>query len=328
MTWLEIVLWLLFWIALAVVYIYLARHYNIVDHPNHRSSHHHVTIRGGGIVFWIGLMVSTLMFNHFSIEFAAAVGLLGLASFIDDLVSIPALTRILIQFLSVLLLFWFNSYFHSLFELSWMVIPIVFIVIIGSMNIYNFMDGINGLSVCYTLLGLLSLMFFDPEKAPLYIFIALPLLAMSVFNVRPKGKASFFSGDIGSITAGFTLVYCILLVGIRESSIVYLSLIFIYLIDGGWTIIIRMLNKENIFEAHRSHVFQILANEFNWGHLKIVSIYISLQLMINFLLYFQLEVMSINEYAWFFTVFFALSMFYFVIRYYLNLALLNKHRQS
>lgn len=310
----EALLWLLLWLLLSVAYIYIARRFDIVDHPNHRSSHQHVTIRGGGIIFWLGLMISVVIHDYFTMEFALAVGLLGLASFIDDLISIPAFTRILIQLLSVLLLVWLNSYFHTLINWNWIAIPVFFIVLLGSMNIYNFMDGINGLSVCYTLLALVSLSVFDQEKTNSYIFIALPLLVMALFNVRPKGRAVFFSGDIGSISAGFTLVYCILIICIRESSIAYLSLILIYLIDGGWTIIIRLVNRENVFEAHRSHVFQLLANELNWGHLKVVFIYIVLQLTVNLILYFELKTMVLDQTIWFFALFIILSILYFLVR--------------
>ncbi len=139
MTWFESILWLGFWLALSGVYIYIARYFNIVDHPNHRSSHHHTTIRGGGIVFWIGIMVSVLVLDHFTIEFGLAIGLLGLASFVDDLISIPALIRMIIQLVSVLLLFILNDYFNGAFGGSWILLPIAVVIMLGSLNIYNFM---------------------------------------------------------------------------------------------------------------------------------------------------------------------------------------------
>ncbi len=328
MTWFESILWLGFWLALSGVYIYIARYFNIVDHPNHRSSHHHTTIRGGGIVFWIGIMVSVLVLDHFTIEFGLAIGLLGLASFVDDLISIPALIRMIIQLVSVLLLFFLNDYFIIAFGGSWIILPIAVVVMLGSLNIYNFMDGINGLNICYTLLGLFSLMLFDQEYINVYVFTSLPLIAMAVFNVRPRGKAVFFSGDIGSIASGFLLIYCIFLLCIKMGSIAYLSLIMLYLIDGGWTIILRLTKRENVFEAHRSHVFQMLANEFGWGHLKVVGIYVSIQSIINILLYFVMELSLIDSNLWFLTLFIITSIFYFAVRYYVKAAMPSTRKNS
>ncbi|MEQ9299872.1 MAG: hypothetical protein RIF33_14960 [Cyclobacteriaceae bacterium] len=323
MTLIQSILWLGLWLLLSGVYIYVARHFNIVDHPNHRSSHQHVTIRGGGIVFWVGIMVSTFIFNQFTVEFGLAIGLLGLASFVDDLFSIPAIARIIVQLVAVLLLLLLSSHFNTLLSWSWMTIPISLVIILGALNIYNFMDGINGLNVCYTLLGLISLFLIDQQNADRYLFVSIPLIAMAVFNVRPKGGAVFFSGDIGSITSGFLLIYCISILCIQQSSIVYLSLIILYLVDGGWTIVIRLLKKENIFEAHRSHIFQLLANELEWGHLKVVFVYVAIQLFINILLYFELAFLPINSNLWFVTMFLIASMFYFAVRHYIKTSMMS-----
>lgn len=322
MTLTQSIFWLGLWLLVSGVYIYAARHFNIVDHPNHRSSHQHVTIRGGGIVFWLGIMVSTFIFDHFTLDFGLAIGLLGLASFVDDLISVPAIVRIIVQLAAVLLFLLLGSHFNALLSWSWMTIPIVLIIILGTLNIYNFMDGINGLNVCYTLLGLISLCLMDQQNVDRYLFIVIPLVAMAVFNVRAKGNAVFFSGDIGSITSGFLLIYCISILCIQQSSIIYLSLVMLYLVDGGWTIVLRLLKNENIFEAHRSHVFQLLANELEWGHLKVVIVYVAIQLFINILLYFELIFLPINSNLWFLTMFLIASMFYFAVRYYIKTSMM------
>ena len=96
------VLLLLF--VLENIYFKIAKRYNILDVPNVRSSHHTITLRGGGVIFYLGVLVHGLIFDFFAPWFLCGVTLVALVSFIDDMHPLSAKVRLLIQTFSLLLL--------------------------------------------------------------------------------------------------------------------------------------------------------------------------------------------------------------------------------
>jgi UDP-N-acetylmuramyl pentapeptide phosphotransferase/UDP-N-acetylglucosamine-1-phosphate transferase len=157
-------------------------------------------------------------------------------------------------------------------------------MIIGILNAYNFMDGINGMTGLYSLVVLGSLLFVNQNiiKFTDKNFIVYPILACLVFlffNFRKKAKC--FMGDIGSMGIAFWILALIGLLVIKTENIKYLLFLTVYGIDVVFTILERLKLKENIFEAHRKHLYQLFANEKNISHLAISSSYALVQLIIN-----------------------------------------------
>ena len=269
-----------------LLYFRLAAHFQITDKPNHRSSHHQITIRGGGILFSLALLIHFLLYGFEYPFFTSGLLLISLISFYDDLKPLSNKLRLLIHLISVSLLFMQTDLmYYSL----WIIIP-VYILVIGTINAYNFMDGINGITGAYSMITILSLYFINESqlsfiKGDWLIVSALALLVFSFFNFRKKAKC--FAGDVGSVSMAFIIIFFLLLLIIQSGDLKYIGLLLIYGLDTVSTIIFRLIRRENIFEAHRSHFYQYLANVKGWPHLQVSSIYMLLQGLVNLLIIYS-----------------------------------------
>lgn len=271
----------------ALVYFRIADRYNIIDKPNDRSSHTEVTIRGGGVIFPIAMVLFFVFFPPSSSNLISLICLLGgmlaisVVSFWDDVSSLPNRLRILIHLFAVTLLLYSLNAFVLL---PWYGVVIAYIMIIGTINAYNFMDGINGITGLYSLVILISVLYFNQyisTFADVY-FIISSIIACGVFlffNFRKKAKC--FAGDIGSVSIGFWVLFFILGM-IITSELKYVFFLAVYGVDTVLTIVHRLMLKQNIFQAHRLHFYQILANERKIPHLVVAVIYAAVQLIINF----------------------------------------------
>lgn len=272
-----------------LAYFAIAKKFNITDTPNERSSHQKVTIRGGGIIFPITLICFLISFflssdvagiNYWF--FALGLFVISVISFIDDMMMLSPRIRIVFHFIAVSLLL------HAVgaFELpSWQVIP-YYIMVIGILNSYNFMDGINGITGLYSLV---ALMFLYKVNGDLNLldkdFIIFPILASIVFlffNFRKK--AICFAGDVGSFSISFWIITIIAAFVIYTDNYKYLLFLTVYGIDSVLTILQRIKLKENIFDAHRRHLYQILVNEKGHSHLLISFLYAAVQGIINLII--------------------------------------------
>jgi len=265
-----------------LVYFRIADHFNIIDKPNERSSHTRVVLRGGGIIFTIGLWVWSVFFGFQYPWLLAAVTLAAGVSFIDDIHSLPDSVRLVAQFVAMGLMFWQLDMIHP--ELWWAVI-LALIVCVGATNIYNFMDGINGITAGYSLAVLIPLLLLNMKvvfvEESLIIVTTLSVLVFSYFNFRPKNKAKCFAGDVGSVGIAFILLFLIGCKIMQTSDITWLAFLLVYGIDGCCTIIHRIMLHEHLGEAHRKHAYQIMANELKMGHVTVSLIYMVLQLVIS-----------------------------------------------
>ena len=276
---------------LELLYFRIADKFNIIDKPNHRSSHTKVTLRGGGIIFTIAFVLyfvvsavyrkdSFLPEDYWS--FGLGLLILSVISFLDDILDLSTKLRLFFHFISVSLLIYFLG---ALFLLPIWLLPIVFIFIIGVLNAYNFMDGINGITGLYSFVILSTLYYINQYKIIFtdVNFIIYPVLASLVFlffNFRKKAKC--FAGDVGSMSIAFWVLALLGLLVVKTQELTYLLFIGVYGIEVIFTIIQRIKMKENIFEAHRHHLYQLLVNKMNWQHLSVAALYGAIQLAINF----------------------------------------------
>jgi UDP-N-acetylmuramyl pentapeptide phosphotransferase/UDP-N-acetylglucosamine-1-phosphate transferase len=257
-------------------YFILARKFYIVDKPNERSSHSQTTIRGGGIVFPLAVILAFVV-GELSWPIALAVGLVALVSFIDDIKPLPTIPRFGAQLVALALLVY---QLHLLQEPVWLLV-IIGIGLIGWINAFNFMDGINGITVLYAEICLVSLGYVN-YHTPVFQSIVIVGMAAVVFGfVNLRKKALAFSGDVGSISLAVFLAYLLLYTMYTTQQWGFLLFFSVYGIDSACTILIRLAKKENIFQAHRTHLYQYLANEKKWSHLKVSSLYAAAQAIIN-----------------------------------------------
>ena len=274
-----------------LAYFSIAKKYKIIDKPNERSSHSRITIRGGGIIYPVSLIcfLVILLFDNNTINpqiyywvFGLGLVIISIISFIDDVMMLSPLVRIIFHFLSVtLLLFSIDG-----FSLPIWIIALYYIFVIGIINSYNFMDGINGITGLYSLVALVSLYFVNESicvfKPDFIIFPILASLVFLFFNFRKKAKC--FAGDIGSFSISFWIITLIVGFIIYSGNYKYLLFLTVYGVDSVLTIIERLKLKENIFDAHRRHLYQLLVNEKQYSHLVISFFYALLQVLINIFL--------------------------------------------
>lgn len=295
-------------VGFELIYFKIADRYNIIDKPNSRSSHTSPTLRGGGIIFPIALSIAYLL-GYVSWELTLAVVLVGAVSFVDDIRPLSQLPRFASHFIAVGLVL----YDLNLFSGSLWLLPIVFVLMIGWVNAFNFMDGINGITVLYALTAIVSFSFLsiNESRLPLLITMGLSCIAFGLFNVRIKAKT--FAGDVGSISMALFLGYFMVKTIFETGQLGYILFFSVYGIDAIITIVIRLKNKENIFQPHRSHLYQYMANEMGCSPVLISFMYAGIQLLINGLVVYM-EMKGDLSYFFILGTLLLLTLFYLLIR--------------
>lgn len=279
-------------LAVELVYFKIADKCNIIDKPNERSSHSTIVLRGGGVIFVIGAWIWAAFYGLNYPWFLIAVTIVSALSFIDDIRSLPDSVRLVGQFIGMglLILQLFTSSPDSMIAESALWIKVLFviaalIVCVGATNIYNFMDGINGITPGYSFAILIPLFVLNRKMGfvdeSLIVVVLLANLVFSYFNFRPKGKAKCFAGDVGSVGIAFILLFMIGMLIMRTGDITWLIFMVVYGVDGCCTIVHRIMLHENLGQAHRKHVFQLMANELKIGHMTVTFFYMILQLLIS-----------------------------------------------
>jgi len=278
--------------VLEVGYFRLAARFNIIDKPNERSSHSSVVLRGGGVIFLLGVWIWCAFFGFHYPLFLAAVTLAAGISFIDDIHSLPDSVRLVVQFVAMGLMtgqiflggsgaFAFGE--SLLAKILFVVVALI--VCVGATNIYNFMDGINGITAGYSLAVLVPLAIMNMRtgfvEPSFLIVMVLAVLVFSFFNFRPRGKAKCFAGDVGSVGMAFIVLFAIGMLIARTGDITWLIFLLVYGVDGCLTICHRIMLHENLGEAHRKHAYQLMANELRMSHPLVSAIYMALQLAVS-----------------------------------------------
>ena len=271
-----------------LIYFRIADKCNIIDKPNERSSHKTIVLRGGGIIFTIGLWIWSIVFGFQYPWLLAGVTLAAGISFVDDIHSLPDSIRLVVQFTAMFLVFQEIGLLH--WDMWW-IIPIALIAAVGGTNVFNFMDGVNGITAGYSLAMLVPLLMLDVRGQmedvagfiePSYLIVVIiGILVFSLFNFRPRGKAKCFAGDVGSIGMALILVFCMGRLMLVTGDITYIVFYLVYGVDGCLTICHRIMLHENLGKAHRKHAYQLMANELKMSHVTVSLIYMVLQLAIS-----------------------------------------------
>lgn len=279
---------ILFYAAAAVLlfafeegYFAIARRYGIVDKPNARSSHSRVTLRGGGVIFYIAALMYFVVSDFSYPLFMAGLTIVAVISFIDDIHSVANRLRALLQFAALALMFW---QLGMTGDLPWWGVIIGLVVATGIVNAYNFMDGINGITGMYSLAILVpvwvenrTLEFVDPR---LIVLSAIGVAVFLFYNFRNRARC--FAGDVGSVSIAYIMLFLVGALVVATGQLYYLLFFAVYGADSILTIIHRMMLHENIFKPHRKHAYQLLANELHWPHRSVSALYGALQLAISF----------------------------------------------
>jgi len=145
------------------------------------------------------------------------------------------------------------------------------------------MDGINGITGAYSLSVLLPLYVLNSSygfvDASFIIYSIIGVVVFLIFNFRQKAKC--FAGDVGSVSMAFIVLFLLTQLIIFTGDYKYILLLAVYGVDSVLTIIHRLFLKENIFSAHRRHLYQYLSNEIKLPHLVVSAIYATIQAIIG-----------------------------------------------
>ena len=274
-----------------------AEQHHILDLPNERSSHVRPTPRGGGLVIVVisllGLMfawaiVPTWPFSSLLAYLSGAI-LIATVSWLDDLHSLPNRVRFAAHSLGAIALivgfgYWQNVNLPVLGQLTlgWWGLPITFLWIVGLTNAYNFMDGIDGIAGGQAVvagMGWAALGWMSGQ--PLISVFGLLLAASSLgFLVHNWPPARIFMGDVGSAFLGFSFASLAVIAAKNDLrlALVGIALVWPFVFDASFTFVRRLLNRENVFAAHRSHLYQRLVIV-GYSHRIISLLYIILAIL-------------------------------------------------
>ncbi|WP_339850601.1 glycosyltransferase family 4 protein [uncultured Nisaea sp.] len=245
----------------------------VIDVPNERSSHVVPTPRGGGIAVvtvmlggWIGWLVLQGTLDGKSLLIAGLTAGLAILSFIDDMKNLPARLRLLVQALAVaagLMVTVPDTGFTSGLIPVWLELPIAGFAWLWFVNLFNFMDGIDGITGVETISigsGLIGLTVIGGIGASIQLPALAMVAAIAGFLVWNWQPSKIFIGDVASIPLGFLSGWMLLEAGAASDGLSGWAAVLLlpgyYLFDATFTLVRRVLRRENVFEAHRQHFYQ------------------------------------------------------------------------
>ncbi|NOQ16715.1 MAG: glycosyl transferase [Methyloprofundus sp.] len=249
---------------------------NLLDIPNQRSSHHVPTPRGGGLAIVIAYF--SFLAGIFFLELVALEPILIVTTslavvvigFWDDHQHIAARWRFLTHAVTaavalILLSMWATSPINLwFFDDSWLAYVAVWFFLVWSLNLFNFMDGIDGIAGSETVFVSISLAgfmyFVDVHLALLALGLAFSCLGFLVWNWPP---AKIFMGDVGSGFLGYTLAVLILVCAQKDPVLIVIGLILfaVFIADATYTLAHRILDRQEWYQAHCSHAYQFAAKQ-------------------------------------------------------------------
>jgi Fuc2NAc and GlcNAc transferase len=263
----------------------LAPRLGLIDEPESRSSHARPTPRGGGIGIWlvVALGGGTGLLSPVP---ALAGWLVGMVSLWDDLRPLSAWLRLASQLglAAVALVFVWQDPSPAI--MFWLVPGVLFVA--GTANFFNFMDGINGIAACsglvaFTLLALFAAL--SGADAGMMWFCGAMAAACAGFLPFNVPKARVFMGDVGSVTLGFLFALCtISLAGSWPDFVCMAFFLFPFYADTLTTLFVRWRDGERLSQAHRRHLYQLLANEYGLPHWLVCLVYAIVQCVCGFLM--------------------------------------------
>lgn len=246
----------------------------LVDVPTERKQHKKNVPRGGGIAPIIAFSIGFLLIDHFwfqdiyTFKIILPLWAIGLISIYDDIGHVNVLMRLALHLMVASYIVYTFLFPRLLFhgELPRTIDFIMTIIVYaGFMNIYNFMDGMDGMTVSQsahlsiTILIITYLRYDVIIHADLVCAIALLVLACSMaFAIYNWHPAHIFLGDVGSVMFGLLLGFALMLIAASAERLFVSSVIasMYYLSDGGMTLLIRALSGERVWEPHLKHFFQ------------------------------------------------------------------------
>jgi len=267
-----------------------------MDRPGRRSSHTVPTPRTGGMAILIGTLVGLSLEAQPTMAFIVAAvigGVITVISFLDDIITIPSLPRLAGHFLVAGLTLYLIGLEPPALGLPYAAVPlptsvgflVALLFVVGFVNFFNFMDGINGICAAQGIWGGLTLAILlawghSAADSAGNSFLYGAAIAGGCLGFFPHNfpKARVFMGDIGSTTIGFVLA-TLTLVGARHASlggepmpwVCFILPLGLFIYDATFTLFKRIARRENFLKAHREHHYQLLVR-CGWSHAKVTGV--------------------------------------------------------
>lgn len=269
-------------LGIELAYIPIARRNRWSTERNRRADNHPVTVVGGGIIFYVGMVIwnvaTGLVYgdNMPSANFIVGLTMLAACSFADDLMQLKVWIRLVVQTVATI----FLGFQCIGFGVPLWLWPLYLLCTVGFINAYNFMDGINGITAAYSMVTLGTFMYLNQYvmhfvSGSMIMIAFISVVIFAFFNFRRR--AIVFAGDVGSICMGF--IVATLVIDYIVTTGDYLGFIFVivYGVDTFLTVFRRLAEGENIFMPHRKHIYQLLCHVWKVGQLKVAVGYALLQ---------------------------------------------------
>ena len=267
---------------------------SLVATVNERSSHTTPTPHGGGIAlaitWFIGLfylfITNQIEQNLFYALLFGAV--ISIVSFFDDIYELSPKIRLMVQAIVAIgglyFLGGFETFTFVIFDIQNAIFTNIFafFMIIWFINLYNFLDGINGYAGSEAIfLALAGFILFGGNH---FLVLAVAVLGFLFWNWN---KAKIFMGDVGSTLLGYNIaIFTIYYANEQATNFwIWIILFGVYWFDATLTLIRRKLNKEKLSQAHKKHGYQRLTQA-GWSHYKVTNYSIGLNIILFFIVYF------------------------------------------
>lgn len=285
----------------ASITFFLLRHLKAFDIPNERSSHTRVTPRGGGIAIMTAFLAGislihivgdkTPIYTPYFLGFLFSSLVITALSLYDDFFDVSfkyklggQIIAIIVGLFSGILIDKVHLPIFEEVNIGVWAYPLTFLWILGLTNAYNFIDGLDGLAAGTAVIAALFFAFICFVQGSHFIYLASLTLAASsfgflVFNWPP---AKIFMGDVGSTFLGFAFAVMAVIAARYDHShtslFVIPLLLFHFIFDTTFTFFRRLLNAENVFTAHRTHLYQLL-NRLGHSHKQVTLIYLAMTVL-------------------------------------------------
>jgi len=270
---------------------------NLLDIPNERSSHSLPTPRGGGLAIVIVTLISCVVLWYLEphgpingvVSILIGAVLVAAISYWDDLHSLPYWVRFIVHLAVAGIVvigigYWriLQIPFFCVLNLDWIGLPVTLLWIVGMINAYNFMDGIDGIAggqgvvagLGWAILGWMSGQFLI---AGIGVVLAASCLGFLGHNWSP---ARIFMGDVGSAFLGYLFAVMTVVAGQHVSRLAFagVMLVWPFIFDTSFTFLRRVVHREKVFTPHCSHLYQRWVAT-GYSHKKIASLYVELSII-------------------------------------------------
>lgn len=250
----------------------IATRAGLFDIPNARSSHVTPTPRGGGAGILAGLIVAAALSgalkDHVMILSIFATAIIAILGFIDDLRHLPAWAKFIVQVVTATGALWTGDLFLRRIALPFVTIPlgplaagVTILLVVGWINAYNFMDGVNGIAAVQAIIAgtVLAVLLWRSGDIRAAVIAAASAGGAAGFLPWNFPKARIFMGDVGSGSIGFLFAILILRVSPHVGIVAATLPLFPFLFDSSVTVLRRAVHGERFFTPHRTHFYQRLA---------------------------------------------------------------------